>query len=193
MSVIPKKLLSDCKMKRVICHWSEGNYKANETDLAHYHILIEGDGGVRGGDHSIKDNVSTANGKYAAHTLNKNAGSIGVSCCCMVGCAERPFAPGRQPMKQSQWEVMVQAVAELCQFYDIPVTPETVLGHGEVQKNLRVKQRGKWDPMVWPWDTTKSSAEVGDALRAGGSGAGLADWCHAGGAPCDSGGSSCRR
>ena len=128
-------------MKRVICHWSEGNYKANSTDLEHYHILIEGDGTVRGGDHTIDDNSNVGDNDYAAHTLNANTESIGVACCCMVGCEESPFKPGSQPMKKSQWDVMVQAVAELCQFYGIPVTPTTVLGHGEVQANLGIKQK----------------------------------------------------
>jgi hypothetical protein len=152
-------------MKRVICHWSEGNYKANSTDLEHYHILIEGDGTVRGGDHTIQDNVSASDGSYAAHTLGTNTGSIGVACCCMVGCQEKPFKPGSQPLKKSQWDVMVQVVAELCLFYGIPVTPTTVLGHGEVQSNLGIKQKGKWDPMVWPWNTSKTRAQVGAALR----------------------------
>jgi peptidoglycan hydrolase-like protein with peptidoglycan-binding domain len=152
-------------MKRIICHWSEGNYKANSTDLEHYHILIEGDGTVRGGDHTILDNLSTSDGNYAAHTLGTNTGSIGVACCCMVGCQESPFKPGSQPMKKSQWDAMVQVVAELCQFYGIPVTPTTVLGHGEVQANLGIKQKGKWDPMVWPWDTVKTRKQVGAGLR----------------------------
>ena len=165
MPVIPKNLLTPCTMKRVICHWSEGNYKANSTDLEHYHILIEGDGTVRGGDHTIDDNTNTNDNDYAAHTLNTNTESIGVACCCMVGCQESPFRPGSQPLKKSQWDVMVQAVAELCQFYGIPVTPKTVLGHGEVQVNLGITQRGKWDPMVWPWDTSKTRAQVGTALR----------------------------
>ncbi len=165
MPVIPKKLLTPCTMKRVICHWSEGNYKANSTDSMHYHILIEGDGTVRGGDHLIIDNVSTGDDNYAAHTQGANTGSVGVACCCMAGCKESPFGPGSQPMKQSQWDVMIQVVAELCRFYKIPVTPTTVLGHGEVQKNLGIKQKGKWDPMVWPWDTSKTRAQVGAALR----------------------------
>ena len=112
MPVIPKNLLTPCTMKRIICHWSEGNYKANSTDLEHYHILIEGDGTVRGGDHTIRDNVSTSDGSYAAHTRGANTASIGVSCCCMVGCNESPFKPGSQPLKKSQWDIMVQAVAE---------------------------------------------------------------------------------
>jgi peptidoglycan hydrolase-like protein with peptidoglycan-binding domain len=83
----------------------------------------------------------------------------------MVGCQESPFKPGSQPMKKSQWDVMVQVAAELCQFYGIPVTPTTVLGHGEVQANLGIKQKGKWDPMVWPWDTSKTGKQVGAGLR----------------------------
>jgi peptidoglycan hydrolase-like protein with peptidoglycan-binding domain len=165
MATIPKNLLSPCSMKRIICHWSEGNYKANSTDLEHYHILIEGDGTVRGGDYTILDNLSTSDGNYAAHTLGTNTGSIGVACCGMAGCQESPFKPGSQALKKSQWDVMVQVVAELCQFYGIPVTPTTVLGHGEVQANLGIKQKGKWDPMVWPWDTSKTRKQVGAGLR----------------------------
>lgn len=106
MPVIPKKLLSDCKMKRVICHWSEGNYKANETDLPHHHILIEGDGSVRAAITRLGITSAPRTVTMRLTTLGANTGSIGVSRGCMVDCAEKPFAPSRQPMKQSQWDVM---------------------------------------------------------------------------------------
>lgn len=165
MNLLKRSALPVCKMDRIICHWSEGHYRANSTDLEHYHILIEGDGNVLFGDHTIDDNANTGDGDYAAHTRGANTRAIGVACCCMVGCEEQPFQPGSEPMKQTQWNSMCQVVAELCAFYSIPVTPTTVLGHGEVQKNLGAVQRGKWDPMVWPWDTSKTRAEVGSALR----------------------------
>ncbi|MGV3662023.1 MAG: N-acetylmuramoyl-L-alanine amidase [Prosthecobacter sp.] len=165
MPAIPPSLLVPCSMKRVICHWSEGNYESNATDRAAYYLLVERDGKSIGGDHPISDNVSTADDDYAAHTKGANTASIGIACCAMVGCKETPFKPGAKPMKKLQWDAMVQAVAELCHFYKIPVTPTTVLGHGEVQANLGIKQNGKWDPMVWPWDTTKTRAQVGAALR----------------------------
>lgn len=152
-------------MKRIICHWSEGNYEANSTDRGAYNLLVEGDGTVLGGDHPISDNVSTGDDDYAAHTRGANGGSIGIACCAMVGCQETPFKPGPKPMTKLQWDTMVQAVAELCHFYKIPVKPTTVLGHGEVQATLGIKQKGKWDPMVWPWDTSKTRAQVGAALR----------------------------
>jgi N-acetyl-anhydromuramyl-L-alanine amidase AmpD len=165
MSIVPASWMPNCSMKRIILHWTAGAHRASSLDLAHYHILIEDDGKLVRGTHSIKDNVSTADNVYAAHTLRLNTGSIGVSVCCMAGAVESPFNPGSFPMTQTQWETMSQVVAELCQVYDISVTPDTVLGHGEVTKNLGINQRGKWDPMVLPWDTSLSKKQVGDIFR----------------------------
>lgn len=152
-------------MKRVICHWTAGGYEATEFDREHYHILIEGDGKLVRGVHSILDNVSTADGRYAAHTRGCNTGSIGVAVCCMAGAQRSPFKPGEFPMLEVQWDAMVRVVAELCRFYDISVTAKTVLGHGEVQAQLGVLQFGKWDPMRLPFDPSLQQQEVGSLLR----------------------------
>jgi len=58
-----------------------------------------------------------------------------------------------------------RAIAELCDFYGIPVTPKTVLNHGEVQSILGVEQRGKWDVMVLPWSPGLSWEMVGNKFR----------------------------
>lgn len=166
MTMIPTQWLSPCSMKRVICHWTAGGYKATSLDRAHYHLLIEGDGTLVRGTHSIADNVSTADGVYAAHTARCNTGSIGVAMCCMGGAQASPFQPGSFPMTQTQWETMAKVVAQLCQFYQIPVTPQTVLGHGEVEVYLGIPQHGKWDPMVLPWAPEMSRTQVGHYLRA---------------------------
>ncbi|MDW8104724.1 MAG: N-acetylmuramoyl-L-alanine amidase [Armatimonadota bacterium] len=166
MTVIPKEWLPPCSMKRIICHWTAGGYKATSLDRAHYHLLIEGDGTLVRGTHSIADNVSTADGVYAAHTARCNTGSIGVAVCCMSGAQASPFQPGPYPMTPKQWETMAKVVAQLCQFYGIPVTPQTVLGHGEVETYLGIPQHGKWDPMVLPWAPEMSRTQVGHYLRA---------------------------
>lgn len=166
MTLIPKEWLPACSMKRIICHWTAGGYKATSLDRAHYHLLIEDDGNLIRGTHSIADNVSTADGVYAAHTARCNTGSIGVSVCCMSGAQASPFQPGPYPMTRKQWETMAKVVAELCQFYQIPVTPQTVLGHGEVETYLGIPQHGKWDPMVLPWAPEMSRTQVGNHLRA---------------------------
>jgi len=166
MTLIPREWLPACSMKRIICHWTAGGYKATSLDRAYYHILIQDDGNLVRGTHSIADNVSTADGIYAAHTRGCNTGSIGVALCCMAGARAEPFHPGSYPMTRKQWETMAQVVAELCRFYGIPVTPQTVLGHGEVEVYLGIPQHGKWDPMVLPWAPEMSRTQVGNHLRA---------------------------
>lgn len=165
MALVKKEWMPNVAMKRIIVHWTAGGHRASNLDKAHYHILIEKDGKLVRGTHSIADNVSTGDGVYAAHTKGCNTGSIGVSMCCMSGAKERPFDPGPFPLLEAQWETMAKVVAELCQFYRIPVTPQTVLGHGEVQVNLGKPQNGKWDPMILPWDPNMSRTQVGTFLR----------------------------
>ena len=152
-------------MRRIVTHWTAGAYSVSALDREHYHIIIAGDGTLVRGDHTIVDNVSSADGDYAAHTRNCNTQSIGVSVACMAGAIERPFSAGPYPMTLLQWTTMARVCAQLCQFYGIQVTPTTVLGHGEVQRNLGIAQAGKWDPMVLPWKPTLTFTEVGDAFR----------------------------
>lgn len=166
MGIVPTTWMPNCSMRRIILHWTAAEHKVSSNDKSHYHILIEDDGKLVRGTHSIKDNVSTADNVYAAHTALLNTGSIGVSVCCMSGAEEKPFNAGKFPMTQTQWETMAQVVAELCDFYDIEVTAKTVLGHGEVEREFPDRpQKGKWDPMVLPWDKSLSKKQVGDQFR----------------------------
>ncbi|WP_428412306.1 peptidoglycan recognition protein family protein [Pararhizobium sp.] len=145
LQALPAGWLPAAKMQRVICHWTAGHHKASEDDKAHYHILIEDDGDVIRGKPTIDLNAAPAKKGYAAHTLNCNTGSIGVSLCCMALATESPFNPGKAPMTKAQWDKLAVVVADLCRFYGIPVTPKTVLSHAEVQGTLGITQRGKWD------------------------------------------------
>jgi N-acetyl-anhydromuramyl-L-alanine amidase AmpD len=165
MPTIPPSWLSNVDMRRVICHWTAGAYNPSENDLLHYHILIDGEGKLHRGTHSIADNESAGDGDYAAHTLGTNTRSIGVTVCCMAGAEENPFRSGPFPMKKVQWEAMIDVVAQLCKRYRIPVSSTTVLGHGEVQRNIGTKQRGKWDPMKLSFAAGLTKAQVGEKLR----------------------------
>lgn len=139
---------------------------AGDTDREAYHFLIEGDGGVVRGRPSIALNSGRVKSGYAAHTLNCNSGSIGVSLCCMAGAQERPFNAGHYPMTRTQWEALVLVVAELCKHYRIKITPRTVLSHAEVESNLGVEQRGKWDFTRLPFEPgTVGARACGDRLR----------------------------
>jgi hypothetical protein len=164
--VVPADWMPNCAMERIICHWTAGAYRAGDHDRECYHILVEGDGTLVRGDHSIADNVDTRDRDYAAHTLSCNSRSIGISVCCMANAIEGPpLKGGPCPMTPLQWDVLAQVAAQLAKRYRIAVTPRTVLGHGEVQDLLGIKQKQKWDPMVLPWEPTTPKRVVGDRFR----------------------------
>jgi N-acetyl-anhydromuramyl-L-alanine amidase AmpD len=154
------------EMERIIFHWTAGAHKATGFDKFHYHILIEDDGKVVKGTPSIAANSVGGIGKKAYHTLNCNTGSIGVSLCCMFNAVEKPFDAGKYPLTKEQWEKLSVVLAELCANYKIVVSPKTVLSHAEVQVNLGIKQRGKWDIAVLPFNLAFDTAKkCGDAMR----------------------------
>jgi murein DD-endopeptidase MepM/ murein hydrolase activator NlpD len=155
--------MPSARPRRIICHWTASGYKASSLDRKHYHFLIEDDGTIVQGTNTIADNDSTSDGKYAAHTLGSNTKSIGLAVCCMSGATKTN--PGRFPMTEVQWRRMAELAAELCRHYKIDVTPQTVLGHFEVERILGVRQRGKWDPGFLPWDTNATQTEVGSRFR----------------------------
>lgn len=159
-------LLPACEMARIVLHWTAGTHKASLLDKEHYHILIEGDGSVVFGVHSINSNAKPAREPRASHTRNLNTGSIGVSLCCMKDAVERPFSAGPFPMTVTQWTVAAEVVADLCAKYRIPVTPRTVIAHGEVQAVLGIPQLQKWDPLVLPFTPSVPRQQVMDQFRA---------------------------
>jgi hypothetical protein len=165
-AVVPADWMPWAQMSRVIVHWTAGTNKASALDRQQYHILIEGDGKLVRGVPTIDLNQAPAKKGYAAHTLNCNSGSIGVSLCGMAGAIENPFSAGGHPLTMQQWAVLPQVLAALCRRYSIPVTPSTVLSHAEVQATLGIAQRGKWDISRLPFDpSVKGAKAVGDNFR----------------------------
>ena len=57
MALVDRSWMPHCAMKRVICHWTAGQSCASALDREHYHILVEADGGLVRGTHSIEDNL----------------------------------------------------------------------------------------------------------------------------------------
>jgi hypothetical protein len=166
--VIPAGWMPAANIARIIGHWTAGNYSPTDFDKGHYHVLIDGQGkAVRGKPSIALNGLPKAQSGYAAHTLNCNTGSIGISICAMAGAVESPFNAGKAPITSAQWAAFVLAIADLCERYKIAVTPKTVLTHAEVQANLGIKQRNKWDISRLPFDLKVVGAKaVGDKLRA---------------------------
>lgn len=158
------------RMSRVILHWTGGSYTASSLDKEHYHFLIEGDGAVVRGLHPVTANQyigGKSQDQYAAHTRGANTGAIGLSICGAGGSNEVPFRPGKFPIKEAQWQVAAEVTAQLCKRYGIPVTDKTVLSHAEVQRNLGIRQNGKWDISRLTFGKNLVTAkQTGDDFRA---------------------------
>ena len=164
---LPAAWLPKATIQRVILHWTAGAGSPSSEDLRHYHVLWGSDGQAYRGVPTIdKNDASGIRTGYAAHTLNCNTGSIGGSLCGMRGAVESPFSPGPSPLTRVQWDRMIPGVAQMCLRYGVPVTDRTVLTHAEVQANLGIQQRGKWDIARLPFDLSVVGARaVGDLLR----------------------------
>ena len=163
---VPPEWTPACDMDRIIVHWTAGSYDVSATDREHYHFIIGSNLVWVRGDYSIKANVSTSDSDgYAAHTKSFNTKSIGIAAACMAGAVESPFNPGKYPLLEEQWLALAAGAAYLCRKYSIPVTPTTVLQHGEVQKNCGVAQDGKWDINKLPWEPSMSAVDVGNLFR----------------------------
>ena len=156
------------KLERVIAHWSVTTYEVDDDCRRHYHYIFDQNGAEYLGFKRPEANLSTADKDYVAHTLNCNQGSIGVACAAMYeppGTKLTVDNYGDFPILKPQFEGMCLRIAKLCKKYSIPVTPKTVLMHGEVQKTLGIKQRGKWDIAVLPYAGLKTIETCGDYMR----------------------------
>ncbi|MGA0615967.1 peptidoglycan recognition protein family protein [Paracoccus sp. KR1-242] len=154
-------------MDRIILHWTAGTNSVSDLDRKHYHFIIDGSGVVCEGDHSPEDNTGRlVDGSYAAHTLNCNTGSIGISLCGMARAVEAPFSAGPWPIKEAQLKALANLCAKLCKQNGIPLSRSTVLSHAEVQPTLKIAQRGKWDIAWLPgMDKPGDPVLVGDEIR----------------------------
>jgi N-acetylmuramoyl-L-alanine amidase len=154
-------------MKRIIIHWSAGGHTPSNLDKEHYHYIIAGDGTVVPGKWPVAANEKPVKGKYAAHTLNCNTGSIGVAVAAMAGAVERPFNAGKAPITPAQVKALAALCRDLAAKHKIPVSRETILSHAEVQPTLGIKQRGKWDIAWLPgMKAPGDPVAVGDKIRA---------------------------
>ena len=157
-------------LKRIILHWTAGADGVNQKEADSYNFIVARNGVVTNGSHppeaQTAANVKKGSKFYAAHCLNCNTGSIGVSLDAMADAKESPFNAGKYPITEEQLGAMAQLVASLCLKYGIPVTRETVLSHAEVQRTLGIAQRQKWDISWLPgMDKPGDAIVVGDKLR----------------------------
>lgn len=152
-------------MKKIILHWTAGNYSPNAHDLECYHFLIDGNGEIHNGKFTPEDNTTCKKGKYAAHTGGGNTGAIGVGLCAMFGYLS-PVKKGNYPITAKQFEVAMKLCAELSIKYNIKITPQTVMTHYEFGlKNPNTTSAGKIDITYIPPYPWINKNEAGSFIR----------------------------
>ena len=152
-------------MKRIIIHWTAGTYTANDTDLEHYHYLIDGNGNVIKGKYKPEDNDNVTIGHYAAHTGGGNTGSIGIAMCGMFGFKNSKQV-GAFPLTKVQCERCFFLIAELAHKYNININNETVMTHYEFGlKNPKTSSAGKIDIVYLPPYGDIEQNKIGGFIR----------------------------
>lgn len=155
-------------MKRIHWHWTAGAPGINPKESDSYNFVITWpDGEVVPCVPVERQIPPLVNGAYAAHTKGANSWAIGIAVDAMAGAKERPFNAGKYPITEKQVDALVKLSHRLGKQYGIPVTPETMLSHAEVQPTLGIKQNAKWDithlpGMAIPGDPVA----VGNKIRA---------------------------
>ena len=158
-------------MKRIILHWTAGANQPCNTDLQHYHYLINKDGIIIKGKFPVSANEvcktdKSGNALYAAHCGGGNTGSIGVSMCGMYVPAKSDIKNTKFPLTKIQCEVTFKLVAELCKKYNLPVNNQTVMTHYEFGKtHPNTLSAGKIDIIYLPPYPEVKQAEIGDFIR----------------------------
>lgn len=117
-------------MKRIIIHWTAGNYFPTDYEKQFYHFLIDRYGKVYEGKFKPENNLRCVEGHYAAHTGGGNTGSIGVALCGMYGFKSKTNQ-GDYPLTAKQFEAAMEYCAKLAIKYDIPISEKTVMTHYE--------------------------------------------------------------
>lgn len=161
-------------MNRIIWHHSGGPYAPTADDLEAYHRTIDGDGKLHLGRHPISANAPGRKllpGRYAAHCLDLNGGSIGPAINALGGKNTTwadPFGSTAFPVKPVQVDALIADSARLCIEYGIVPDRRFTLSHAEVEITLGIKQRNKWDfdypPRGGPG--RRDPVAIGDDLRA---------------------------
>lgn len=162
------------KITRIIIHWTAGGLKPNAEDLERYHYLIDGDGKLHKGKYTPEDNLSTSDGKYAAHTGGLNTGSIGIAVCGMAGFKDKQHM-GNYPITKLSIEKLCSFAATLSLKYNIKITEDTVETHyevgkkvseGKIPKNKYTKDNiGKIDITFLPHEPNLKPDQIGNYLR----------------------------
>lgn len=169
MARIPTLNELPARPRRIILHWTGGGSRANSVDRKAYHYVVEHDGNVVPGVHSVADNMRELTGSdYARHTGGFNSFSVGISFAGMKGSSSAN-SPGPAPLKPVQVMAGLHFVAECCKAWNLdPLNERHVFHHREAYELHGVKgtqNHKKQDITFLPFMPELGFSETGPWLR----------------------------
>lgn len=152
-------------MKRIIIHWTAGNYFPTDYEKKFYHFLVDGYGKLYCGEFKPENNIVCTKGNYAMHTGGGNTDAIGVAMCAMYGFKTKK-AVGKYPITPVQFEATMNFCAQLTKKYNIDITNENIMTHYEFgRKYPHTTSAGKIDIIYLPPYSWVSQNDVGSFIR----------------------------
>lgn len=165
-----KDIFDPSGITRVHWHWTGGNHKISYHDKKYYNDLFDYEGNHYDGISPAHHQAHYMPGRVGvSHTLNANTGAIGMAVAGMFNA--QTFGDrvdvGKYPITWDSIDAMLERTVEYCKYFDIKISPWTTLTHAEVQKNIGIRQRNKWDIQILPdkLDRLYSPRDIGDKLR----------------------------
>lgn len=157
-------------IKRIHWHWAASTYKITDFIKSHYNIVIDYKGNEYQGAAKPIEQATYVPGKIGvSHTYMANTGAVGISIAAMAGAytSGNTVRMGDYPITWESIDSMLNVTSRLCKEFNITPSKETTLSHAEVEPNIGIKQRGKWDIRVLPDNPTEllNATECGDILR----------------------------
>jgi len=158
-------------INRIHWHWAGSGYNIGWDTVKHYNGFFDHEGNEYDGGAPPQQQAFYIPGKVGvSHTRNANTGAVGLSISGMtdseVNWGTGKVNQGTYPITWAAVDAMLEKTAELCRRFEIIPSPWTTLTHAEVQSNLNIKQRGKWDIRVMPEsDELLSPWVAGSQLR----------------------------
>jgi hypothetical protein len=168
----PEELFDPSGINRIHWHWAASTYSVNWNVRRHYNGVFDYEGNQYDGGCPPQQQAAYVPYKVGvSHTLNANTGAVGLTFAGMAGATANWGAntvdQGSYPLTWKGVDAMLEHTAELCRLFDIKPSPWTTITHCEVQTNIGIKQRNKWDIRVMPESKTLlTEKSAGDILRA---------------------------
>lgn len=169
----PRDIMDPSGIYRVHWHWAASTYKVTWNVVKHYNAVFDLDGNKHDGGSPPEQQAIYSPPRFGvSHTYRANTHAVGLSVAAMAGatCQWGPgiVDQGKYPLTWEAIDGMLEETAELCREFDIRPSPWTTITHCEVQTNIGIKQRNKWDIRVLPDNPKKllGEKEAGDKLRA---------------------------